>query len=810
MNRFMKFRSIFFFFLLLVFLVVACGPSRQTASPSGGGEAPSGGENPPAQGNAPSSQGNRAAPGDRVVTYIEVEGIGRVAVRVTFPDAPRYPDGAGVVVDIATFFTKTNDFYEDLDAAPIGLIRVSYLWPGKESPSTGARSDGEFDYGGETSIRALSEVIRFAGGQIPDVNGHFIGDISPFPVLTENLGLYAFSHPGIAAVNVLALYGDTLNVRYFVGRENPTVDAISAVELGYWDEDENPVVNPFYHFPEDYSPTKISLDYSSVRWDAEKVYRQSPEYRGYPYFDVNQNGRDDEGDFVLSYKVPTMFGKRFFSAALTQALRENGALTEENWPSDVATPEEAAQVWDFRVTPPRYPSLAEKTPDLKVLLLFCKHGHVQPLPDRPQVHQAYDGFRAAGLWTRLNPDAAYMLPAKKFPGYQDHPANTEPQTWASFDDWAYEPLPGAAALAAQAAVAEMADRTHEGNWDADIASPLVSFDASPSVGTSSETAAPPVSSASGSEPLSVVYVLHVQVVGNDLAPYTDASLQTVDPKQVQGILETITAISKVAERHGVPITWEFPQILAQGVCSEARQPNIFETLSAAGHEIAAYAHADSIVSAYRTLESCGFAPVTLGGLLIDASKSASPQKTFSEELALAAQTGYRYVTVDLAPSEDARRNPFGALCHNEIGAGNDMWEETHNLLFPWFPDYAHQNICTPLPSGDILFIDHSHSTWMSGANGQMASLLTDKNFETLGNWLEGALTYVEEHPNAGPASWGFVSHLTEFTKVDDGTGKPSRDALDALDRFLSRLEDLESEGKIRLVPAREIGAQFLP
>ncbi|MBC7253444.1 MAG: hypothetical protein H5T72_05685 [Actinobacteria bacterium] len=423
---------------------------------------------PPPDRESPSGEATSGQPGEQVVTYVPSEGIGNIAVRLTFPDAPRYPDGAGVVVDVAPFFTPVNDFYEDLDAAPIGLIRVAYLWPGKESRSTGARSDGEYDYGGETSIRALRDVIRFAAGQIPDKDGHTIGDLSPFPVLTGQVGLYAFSHPGIAAVNVLALYGDRLNVRYFVGRENPTVDALSAVELGYWDEAGRPVINPLYRYPQDYSPTAIALDYSSVRWDPERTYSQRPDAVGYPYFDLNGNGRYDRGDFVLSYKMPIMFDKRVYSADLTRALRDNGALTAENWPADLATPEEAAEWWAFRVTPPRYPTLAQKTPDLKVLLLFCREGHVQPLPDRPQIHQAYDGFHhTAGLWTRLNPDAAY-LPADKFSGYQDHPANTEPQDWGNFDDWAYPLLRAGAVLAPQAAVAEMADRTHENNWALDL------------------------------------------------------------------------------------------------------------------------------------------------------------------------------------------------------------------------------------------------------------------------------------------------------------------------------------------------------
>ncbi|HIQ01812.1 MAG TPA: hypothetical protein EYH30_06750 [Anaerolineales bacterium] len=438
----------------------------------------------PAPSPTPGAEGGTgpAQTGGQVVTYVPSEGIGHIAVRLTFPQVPRYADGAGVVVDVAPFFTSVDDFYEDLDAAPLGLIRVAYLWPGNESRSTGARSDGAFDYGGEASIRALRDVIRFAAGEIPDAEGRYIGDLSPFPVLTDQVGLYAFSHPGIAAVNVLALYGDQLEVRYFVGRENPTADALSAVEIGYWGEGGRPVLNPLYRYPDDYSPTGITLDYSTVRWAAGHRYTQQPAYLGYPYFDLNGNDRYDEGDFILGHKVPSMFDKRVYSAALTRALQENGALADEDWPADLATPEEAAAWWAFRITPPRYPLLAEKTPDLKVLLLFCVDDHVQPLADNPHIHQAYDGFHhVAGLWTRLNPDAAY-LPAERFPGYQDHPANTEPDDWAISDDWGYPSVPVGTKLAPQGAVAEMADRTHEENWAPDLSAPLYPLEVSQAEG----------------------------------------------------------------------------------------------------------------------------------------------------------------------------------------------------------------------------------------------------------------------------------------------------------------------------------------
>lgn len=415
--------------------------------------------------------------GGQLITYVPSDGIGNIAVKISLPETPRYPDGAGVVVEIATFFTPSRDYYSSVDVTSIGLILVSYLWPG-QSARSGEQSDGVNDYGGETATQALRDVIRFAAGQIPNRDGYYLDELIAIPPLTGQIGLYAFSHPGLAAVNVLALYGDQIpEVGYLVGRENPTLDTFSSVELGHFDEQRFPILNPIYHYPEDYTPTEILLDYSSARWDADYTEAES-EYIGRPYFDLNNNGARDEEDYTLGFRVPSMYDKRVYSTALTQALADNGALSDANWPSDLSTPQEAASLWPFRTSVHRYPDLAVKTPDLKVMLVFALQQHVQPQPDKPNIHQAYDGFHhAAGLWVRMNPDAAYLawLDPDLGAASPEHPANTEPDEWMSIEGWAYPNQSGSDKLAPLAAVAEMADRLHENNWDADLEQVLVDY-----------------------------------------------------------------------------------------------------------------------------------------------------------------------------------------------------------------------------------------------------------------------------------------------------------------------------------------------
>ncbi|MEN6370299.1 MAG: hypothetical protein ABFD77_11480 [Thermotogota bacterium] len=80
-----------------------------------------------------------------------------------------------------------------------------------------------FDYGGTARLVALRGVLRFAAGEAADVNGRRFQESVCVPVAYNVVGLYAFSHSGIAATNVLALYiADLGAVRSFIGRKNPT------------------------------------------------------------------------------------------------------------------------------------------------------------------------------------------------------------------------------------------------------------------------------------------------------------------------------------------------------------------------------------------------------------------------------------------------------------------------------------------------------------------------------------------------------------------------------------------------------------
>jgi hypothetical protein len=455
-----------------LFILASCG-------------SPVGGQYPPAD--------TPAAFSGQIRTTTIRSGDLDIAVMVASPIAARYAEGAGVVVMASPIFTEANGFITDPDLTSLGLVQVSYLWPGKTDARTKAKSSGEFDYGGEQSVNALRDVIRFAAGRIADANGHYIVSMTSVPPLVGEVGVYAFSDAGITAIRVFSLYGSQLQgLGYFIGREVPTVDTISCLEIGYYDETGRPIYNPFYLYPASFSASGITLNYANLNWDPTLTSGSSTAV-GRPYLDLDGNGRISPGDYVFDGQTPIMFGKRYYSTALTEALLANGALTLSTWPADLATPQEAAQVWQIRQTPGLFAAMQndETAQNMKVMLVFAKNEHAQVALDKPHIHQLFQGFRfEARLWVRMNPDRSYVeslfqvasqtrIGITSTPGaildFPDNPADTQPGDWAQIDAYAYPGGGQANQLVPLAAVAEMADRTHAGIWSENIGEVIFTY-----------------------------------------------------------------------------------------------------------------------------------------------------------------------------------------------------------------------------------------------------------------------------------------------------------------------------------------------
>lgn len=404
---------------------------------------------------------------DTIYTMVPSDGIGNIVVRIEYPVTPRYPEGAPVVVEVGTWFVMYSNFHRVNETTRIGAVTVSYLWPGRTDVGSGMQSDGVYDYGGPVSLAALKDVIRFAAGSIPDSGGHYIGDLGSVPILEENIGLFASSHAGVVATNVLAYFGDQIpEVCYLVGRENPTRDEMYPLEIGYFDgasTEVNKVRNYFWD-KNTYQPDTVFVDYSTVGW-----YHPEEETIGRPYFAA----KNDIPEHILAHdKTPKVGDVRYYSRGLTRALLANGALSPASWPQDIATPAQVDAFWPYRITVHNYDAFLTKAPDLKVMLVFSRYDHVQAADTKPHIHQAWDGFRhTAHLWVRMNPDYEYMrsINSEYTPVvFPDNQANQDPVSWEFIEDYGF-PADYVVRLDAWlASVAEMADRVYMHQWEDDL------------------------------------------------------------------------------------------------------------------------------------------------------------------------------------------------------------------------------------------------------------------------------------------------------------------------------------------------------
>jgi hypothetical protein len=460
----------------LLLLLAGCSPNEPVEDQVCGDDICAAGED---AGSCPQDCGHTPISGEIFTTFINSEGVGQLAVLVAYPSQTRFTEGAGVVVVIPPFLTEQTGFTTEPDFTSIGLIQISFLWPGATDEEFALSSEGEYDYGGEIAIQALRDVINFATGRLPNEEGRLITTLLPVKPLVDEVGIFSYAHAGIATTNVLSLYGSEMDgLEYLVGYENPTTDTLTTLEAGYIDGSGLIQQNPFYQFPSSYSQMKITLNFGTARWEPE-FSDDSTLLVGRPYLDLDGNSLFNDGDFLFTDEIPVVAGKRYYSSALTQALLDTGSLTLAAWPATLATPEESTAFWSSRQSPQRYMDFVLQSPNLKVMLVFANRDHAQAAADKPHIHQAFQGFRFAALlrWVRLNPDRTYMQQATGISDflYPDNPANTQPEDWWEIADWAFDGDSVTWQVASLAALAEMSDRAHTGRWDENLGSPLYQY-----------------------------------------------------------------------------------------------------------------------------------------------------------------------------------------------------------------------------------------------------------------------------------------------------------------------------------------------
>ena len=385
---------------------------------------------------------------------------GTLAVRLYTPASAadaRYPDGAPAVLFIPGGDSSGRLF----DALPQAgdMIIIVFLFPGGFDPGSGRSSDGTYDHRGANSIAALRDVILYTAGQLPDSLGRMIDDVLPVTPLHDNIGLLGSSNGGNIVVAVAAYHGDVLApyLRYIVQWESPISSQIATIDLGGVSLDCPGgqrrmlfAVNPRY---QGYGSPEVSVDYSQLVYNpANPFHRVFWDGSGDGAYttvldptnncqtpDLNLDGvmAMDE-DFPLSTYTDGV--KQVYSRAATRAMEEQD-IFGGNWPPNIATVTEANAYWDLREAVRQYSLALNAIPGLEGMLLASVTDHVQPVPDHPHIHQAFDGWDVNGAWMKINPARPYVIeidpsldPRQDLP---DNLPNVPPTDWSDMASYTY-------------------------------------------------------------------------------------------------------------------------------------------------------------------------------------------------------------------------------------------------------------------------------------------------------------------------------------------------------------------------------------
>lgn len=393
---------------------------------------------------------------------------GGVAVRVFHPasDEARYPHGAPVVVHVPGGHDP-GQLYADagpLAAAHAGVIEIQFMMPGGVGHD--AASGGVYDHRGPDCQQALVDVLRYASGELADLDGQRLTDRVPFAA--DNLGLLAISHGGNLALTTLAAH-DT-PVDWLVAEESPVGDQFVVVELG----GVGGPLNPFYEPGSCETATCPLPDLPArLEWDPDVTAPMTDpstggivEQVGQLYVDLDGDGSLGEADLWLrgvpgpgpdGLRIP----KAYLSTELVAGVGAEASRLFADWPRWLGTPAETTDFWLDRDGSFAFEGVYDRHPELLIIAVASDMDHVQGQPDHPHIRSQLMGAHDAGLWYRLNPDAAYLAAVTDEPEdvFPDNAANHVP------------PYPGIAAWllpdrfdgrAAAAAVLELADRTDAG------------------------------------------------------------------------------------------------------------------------------------------------------------------------------------------------------------------------------------------------------------------------------------------------------------------------------------------------------------
>lgn len=389
----------------------------------------------------------------------------KIAVRIHLPSKARYPEGAPILI-----WVPGGDSMGSLGKPVMAndVIIITFFFPG--GGEDGFDSDGIYDHRGMNCIRALRDVILYAMGKLRDVHNRTIDDVVHVKVLHENIGLLGSSNGGNIVVVVDAIYGEEFEgyLQYIIQWESPVSSQIATVDLGRIKHLPNNFVNPRYIA---YHPKTLVVDYSDLTYNPDSWVRVFHDGNGDGTYTTvtdpvtGQQTPDLDLDGVLELDEDFPLGaytdgvKEIYSRPVTHALKIEG-----EWPADIATPEEADEYWNLREAVLFYNSTHVK----HGMILASVIDHVQSAPDKPHIHQAFDGWNNSNAWVKINPSPSYLIEVdarlanrKDLP---DNKPNTPPKNWSDAQSYCI-PEDISDEVYQLAGIWEMADRAYNNSWE---------------------------------------------------------------------------------------------------------------------------------------------------------------------------------------------------------------------------------------------------------------------------------------------------------------------------------------------------------
>ena len=364
-------------------------------------------------------------------------------MKISLPEKPRYGDAAPIVVRVTppwsegTILSASSPLRSSHDFTAFGFAELTFAYPG-----TGVEPDksgGTFDAGGEASVRALRDVLRFATGLAGDSSGRTIGNLpTDFPLLATDVGVVGVGEAGNTIYAALGQHGNAFpGLKWMVAFETPVGSDLINLDLGAAELDPDPsrdadgdgiTWNDGRNIA--YAPG-TGMDWRRLRFNplfptpllpGSKV--TAP--KGVAFLDNNGNGAFDarpggsldsdrdgklgiEDDFAFRPSAlpppPGQFGaKVYYSIPLLQELESRGTITTAR-PPEMASLAEAEEYWRQRDGSFHFDAIGKALPDLMVGIVAALRDHTQVQPDHPHVRRQYEGLRTAGVkFVRLNPD----------------------------------------------------------------------------------------------------------------------------------------------------------------------------------------------------------------------------------------------------------------------------------------------------------------------------------------------------------------------------------------------------------------------